>query len=272
MFYRYFVPALFLLAFSLSGCEKDEPAPNEQNDEPGKHYRLKSINYETFNATGTYFYNNDSTLKQIYFTHNNGSYSMDFTFQSEKVSTVAISNSLYKSSFQYNDAGRVISIHHASKDGSRTGHRYVFSYHADGRVKEMKYYDGSEAGDKLIYTNTYEYNSGGQLEKVVSVHNQNTIIFAIESYSEQCSFNPWTFIDINLSELYQIYNYPVLSMMKSLPKKITQTNVIGGTSRVVKIYETQYTITAQRLIKSVASIFYPENPQYNSSSVVSYQY
>jgi hypothetical protein len=272
MFYRYFVPALFFLVFNLSACQKEEQDTPGQDDEPGKHYQLKSINYETFNATGTYFYNSDSTLQKINFAHNNMGYSTEFTYQNKKVSTVAISHSLYKSNFQYDGAGKITDIHHVLKDGSRTGHRFVFSYHTNGRVKEMRYYNGSEAGDKLIYTNTYEYNSGGQLEKVVSVHNQNTIIFAIEHYSEQCSFNPWTFIDINLSELYQIYNYPVLSMMKSLPKKITQTNVISGTSKVVKIYETQFTITDQRLIKSVASISYPENPQYNSSSVVSYQY
>jgi len=99
------------------------------------------------------------------------------------------------------------------------------------------------------------------------------VTWTIESYSDVCDFNEWSFISTSLNEMYELYNYPVLSRLDRLPKKVVQSMQQGNAAPTVqKIIESDFTILNERLDKINSSITYPKNPNYNTSSESLFNY
>jgi hypothetical protein len=270
---KFLKKMFFVLPFALVaiGCDKD----GNKDPDPGttpKQYQLKSISYVTFNGTASYFYNADSTIKDIVYSNGTTGYTVRFQHDNRRVAYVSVSSSLYEHRYSYEN-GRISTTVDAQIGQPHLGNKFVYSYNADGTVSELKYYDMNEAGDELIYSSTYEYNSAGLPSKIVSVNGNNKVIWTIESYSEVCDFNEWSFISMSLDELYEFYNYPVLSKLNKLPKKITQSLQVGSSAPTVqKIIESEFTILDERLDKIKNSINYPKNPSYNTSSEALFNY
>lgn len=255
---------LFLVsaAFGLSSCQKEPHPSGNQEPQP----LLKKVEYKSFNAAGAYLYNTDSSLKQIVYSSQTGSsYTFDLVYQDKKIVQTSLSNSLYKTKYHYASDGKIRSIFQSVNGEEKRGMRFDYTYNPNGSVTQMKYYTVNEAGPELVYDNVYSYDAAGRLKTIESINGNNKIIFSIDSYSEECFLNPWTFIGVSLSELYQIYNYPILKTMKRLPKKITQTVLInGGAPEIKKIYETVFTIRDKKIEKTIGSVMYPGDPAGNT--------
>jgi hypothetical protein len=268
---------LITLAIVFSACEKHdaELQPIKDNiPSPPKStkYLLRSAEWKTFDHKAEYKYNPDSTLQQITYIKAGV---VDFQYVNKNIKAVALSASLYKTHYYYNAAGQIQSVLRVPKQaGTGSTQKFDYQYLANGNVAEMKYWQVTEAGSKLIYTNTYTYNAQNMLTSVTAVaYNGYKIIWTIESYSEVCDFNPLIFMDTELSELYEIYNYPVLSRLMRLPGKIVKSVVTNAqTTSVEKILAMQYTIQQEKLEKAVHSVTYPDHANLNTSSEIFYNY
>ena len=272
--FRFFGLVIICVALSIAHCKKETSPADEPQEEHVPQFLLKTVNYNTFNARADFTYHADSTLKQIAYSGlSGGGYQTDFEYENGRIKSISASNSLYTNFYYYDNAGRITTVFHGLYGQEERGHKFDYTYNSNGSVKQMKYYDRNEAGDQLKYTNTYSYNAQGVLQSVEAVNGSNKIIFTIESYSDECSFNPWTFINTGLTQFYEIYNYPVLRSLKRLPNKITQTNVNnGGTPVITAVFEINFTITNQKLEKAVTTVSYPGNPGSNTRSEAAFYY
>ncbi|AXY77802.1 hypothetical protein D3H65_29125 [Paraflavitalea soli] len=251
------------------------PAPNlPASQNRISNYRLSSIDYNSDpGGTAYYHYNGDGTTRQVqYSARHSGTTNVDYTYDNNALSEIMAEHSEYKTKYTY-EKGWISTISHVSSISNR-GYKFLFTYNTNGTVARMKYYNINEAGDVLIYTNTYTYDTNGLVKKITAVANNSTsVILSINSYSSECDFNPLTFSGITLGDQYELFNQPVMSQLKRLPARITKTflNNAGAVTSEVGI-DYNYTITGTRLDKVVTSIRYPANPQSNSSSEMVFHY
>ncbi|KAA3439696.1 hypothetical protein [Rufibacter hautae] len=272
---------LLLLFFLATSCdEKDkDPVPSKDLPEAGhgikkqQKYLLRTVEWKSFGQTAAYTYNSDSTIKKVSQV-GSGNY-IYFRYQNEALTEMALEASDYKNTYAYNPAGQMISWTRAQKQASY-GSTFVFEYkyNATGTVSEMDYFKINEAGKQLVYHNVYEYSSQNLLSKVTATaSNGYKVIWTIDSYSAPFDFDPWVFISHDLAEKYEIYNYPVLSRLNQLPKKITKTVIgPGQTAQVEEVVSIDFTITQEKLEKMVNTVAYPGHPELNSSYEVLYSY
>jgi hypothetical protein len=264
-------PAIFVLSFALvvTGCRKGDHKDPDTNTEK---YRLRAINYITFNGTANYSYNTDSTLKKIQYSNGTSGYTVAFEYDNRRVTLISVSSSLYEHRYNY-DNGRISTTVDTQIGQPHLGNKFFYSYNADGTVSELRYYDLNEAGEELVYSSTYEYNSERLPSRIISVNGSNKVIWTIESYSKVCDFNEWSFISASLNEMYELYNYPVLSKLNRLPKRVVQSMQQGSAAPTVqKVIESDFTIIDERLDKIRSSISYPNHPNYNTSSEAIFDY
>lgn len=265
-----------LLALSLifTACNKDRsPLTDEKpTPQPIPKYLLKSLEYKTFNATSVYTYNPDSTLQKIVSTGNIASSTANFTYVNRLISAVSVSGSLTSTIYTYNN-GKISTIFFSTMGQNDRGHKLTFTYNSAGKVSKLVYTYLNEAGELPKYVSTYEYNTAGLLSKIVSVTGNTTVTWYIEEYTNECDFHPFTFIHYSLRELYELYNYPIISQMKKLPKKIVQTIQVGsGVAITEKIEVIDFTINDNRINKMVTHLNFVNHPEYNTSSEVIFNY
>jgi hypothetical protein len=222
---------LTLLAFSLvfTACNRDlSLLPDEEpTPQPIPKYLLKSLEYKTFNATSVYTYNPDSTLQKIVSTSHIASSTANFTYANKMISAVNVSGSLTRTIYTYIN-GKISTIFFSTMGQNDRGHELDFTYNSAGKVSKVVYTYLNEAGELPKYVSTYEYNTAGLPSEIASVTGNTTVSWHIEEYSNECDFSPFTFIHYSLDELYELYNFPVISQMKRLPKKIIETIQVGS--------------------------------------------
>lgn len=255
-----------LLAMMVQGCKKDDTNQPTGNEPPAYKYLLKSIEWDN-GTKATVHYNNDSTIQYMAYANAASSEVVNFTWSGKKLVNMSYASSMYTNTFNYNN-GILVSVVNAYKDQrSPHGYKFEYAYGANGNLSELKYFTINEAGAKLVTTSTYDYKATGELQSITTTQTNNVKIkFTMEGYSENCEFNPWTFISPALHEWYALYNYPVLSNLKKWPVKITRTiQEPGQTDRVERIDESVYTITNQRLDKITTTVSYPRHPELNQS-------
>ncbi|WP_207435259.1 hypothetical protein [Sabulibacter ruber] len=272
---------LLLLLLFAAGCEQEDVEPDQNQDTvAGKgirkqqKYLLRTVEWKSFGQTAAYTYNADSTIKQV--GQVDGNNAIYFTYQNGALVEMALEGSDYKNNYAYNAAGQMLTWTRAKKQPTSYGSTYLFEYkyNGNGTVSEMDYFKINEAGKQLVYHNQYEYNAQKLLSKVTATaRNGQKIVWTIESYSEPFDFDPWVFISHDLSEKYELYNYPVLSKLTRLPRKMTKTVITQGQpARVEQVLTTDFTISQEKLEKMVNSIEYPAHPELNASSEVVYSY
>ncbi|MBC7903932.1 MAG: hypothetical protein H7Y27_10940 [Gemmatimonadaceae bacterium] len=258
-----------------SSCKKDDrPGPKPPPAPQDKKYLLKKIEYKTYNYSGTYSYNNDSTLSVIDFLSGAGQQlRVNYTYTNGLITKVLERGSLYETNYEYDAQKRVKTILYGETGQTERAHIYEITYQTDGLIAQLNYYFMNTAGKELKYTNIYYHDENKHLAKVISISAPARFEYTMDSYSGPVSFNPWTFISQGVHEMYPIYNYAVLKNLKKLPTKITVVKTLtSGISTVDRIHENDYTIVNQRLDKSVGRVTYPDFPQYNSTSEVLFFY
>lgn len=271
LFTRFFT--LITLSLVFSACNKEvNPLGEDPPPETIPKYLLRSLEYKSFNATSVYTYNPDSTIQKIVSSSNIASSITNFTYSNKMITNVHVSLSQNKVVYTYTQ-GKVSSVFFTTMGRDDRGHKLSFTYNSVGKVSKLHYTYLNEAGEQPKYVSTYEYNAFGLPSKIVSVTGNTTVTWYIEEYSGECDFSPFTFIHYSLDELYELYNYPVISQVKRLPKKIVETIQTGGATAVTeKIVEIDFTIVNKRIDKMVTHLNFVRQPQYNTSSEVIFNY
>lgn len=240
----FYLPVLCcFLALSCSKKDKDTPADGASKP------LLRRIEWDPALAINAELhYNNDSSLQKMLFTASIGTDEITFTRNSNKqVSLISSSRSKRDAAYQYDNNGRVTGISMTSVY-SNTEMLYEFTYTAGGRVEKLDYSIINEAGKRLQWRSLYEYQANGLLNKVVATSKDNAVLtYTFENYSDSCDLNPWAFIShVSVEEMYQLFNYPVMSTMHRFPGKITTSTGAGAVQRIV---ENTCTIQQQLLQK-----------------------
>lgn len=264
---------VLIFVLILTGCKKENDNPPPDNNPPAYKYLLKKIEWDN-GTTATLSYNNDSTIKHIAYANQSAADQLYFAWSAKRAITMAYASSLYTNTLNYNN-DKLVSVVNTYKDLSLpNGYKFEYAYNANGTLSELKYYTINEAGAKLVTTTTYTYNANGDPQTITTTQLNNIkIVYTIESWSQECAFNPWIFISASLSEYYQLYNYPVLSKLNKLPAKLTKTvQQPGMPDKVDRITESVYTITNKRLDKTVTTLSYPGHPELDQTQTAVYTY
>jgi hypothetical protein len=267
---RILVVTLVTSVFSFTtACSKKDRLPQTTGTGfQGKSPWLQRMDYIAFNAKAEFYYNPDSTQKEIVYSSPTTWNRMSFTYKNKRLVQVKNEGAARTNDYQYNSIGQISSIIMKSLY-SAGNYSMEFSYKADGRVNALELYLTNEAGTKLQWASQYEYDGQGLLAKVISTDNKNNrIIYTLTEYSEPCNFNPWSFINLgSLSPLYEVYNWPILSTMDRLPKKI-----IKYTGNITPVMEstqaTQFTIQSKRIDKTTSSLTITGAPAQPDSEVL----
>ena len=271
---RYiYLSSIVCFALILQGCKKDQDNPPPGNNPPAYKYLLKTIEWDN-GTKATLNYNSDSTIKYIAYTNQALGDAVNFAWSAKRLVNMSYASSLYMNTFNY-DNGKLISVVNSYKDiSSPNGYKFEYAYSSNGNLSELKYFTINEAGPQLVTTTTYDYNTNGELRTITTTQVNNIKIkYVIDTWSQECEFNPWVFISASLSEYYQLYNYPVLSKLKKLPAKLTKiVQQPGLPDKVDRVTENVYTITNQRLDKTVTALSYPGHPELDQSQTAIYSY
>jgi YD repeat-containing protein len=266
---RILVLTLVTSIFSfISACSKKDRLPQSAGaDFQGKGPLLQRMEYIAFNAKAEFYYNPDSTQEEIIYSSPSTWNKVTFTYNNKRLIKTYSEGAARTSEYQYNASGQIIRI--AMKSLYSTGYYSMeFSYKADGKVNALELYLTNEAGTKLQWSSVYEYDAQGLLTKITATDNKNNrVLYIIEEYSEPCNFNPWSFIDLgSLSPLYDVFNWPVLSAMNRLPKKINKYT--GHANPVIESTQaTEFIIQSKRIDKTISSLAITGGPVQPDSEV-----
>lgn len=269
---KHFLPIFALGALTIAGCRKDEDNPPSNNPAPAKYY-AQSIEW-SYGARATIHYNADSTLDSIRYVSPLPGSVVDFSWTNNQMTGMAPSSSLYMTTFAYN-TGLMTSLTNAYKViTSPSGYIFRFTYGAGNRLSEVKYFQVNEAGSHPTGNSTYTWSSTGELKSVTTTGvNGNILKYTIDAWSDTMDIQTWLFVGSSRNEYEAIYNYPVLSILKRLPAKITRTSQNIGEQPVVdRVLEHVYDITNKRLDKIVTTLVAPSNPGINQSYTTIFRY
>ncbi|MFT3827696.1 MAG: hypothetical protein QM731_27500 [Chitinophagaceae bacterium] len=252
----------------LISCSKHKDCDHPVAD---KKELLRRIEWPSASASGELKYDTDSTLLKIIYTTSTGNSEIGFTYDNKgRVEQIASAAMGKYADYAYDNKDRVSHIF-LNSDYSTSSIVYEFTYDAGNKVSTLKYWIANGTGTKLQWSSTYQYNAEGLVNKVISVSNNSTVTYTLENYSDVLNFNPWAYIYyLDVAEMYELYNYPVLSRANKFPGKITQATSSSGT--IQKVIENTYTIQNKRLDKTTVKITYPPNPQYNTQYDIKYFY
>ncbi|WP_153797483.1 hypothetical protein [Foetidibacter luteolus] len=260
--------AYVALVLLLISCSKDDkPLP----DGPGENmprYLLDSVAWKDYDYHALFRYNSDSTENRIIYKSAVATDTLRFTYLNKKVETIASTRSPRTSRYFYNSEGKVSKIVMTSLY-SPSVTTLEFFYEGK-KLSKLDYYITNEAGKKLVWASTYEYNAQSLPAKIVSVSNNgHTVTRVIEGYTEECSFNAWVFISaVSIEEMYELYNYPLLGSMTRFPRKVT--TLTNGVPEKVHFFTVEQ--EDKKLHKMLSRGEFPGNPEYNFSSEAAFFY
>lgn len=260
----------FALTCLVAGCSKNEisfpaPAPGET---PKK--LLDSIVWNDIHETTYFKYRADSLPDKILYGFPVTKDTVSFKYTGNQIVQVTSSLSQRASDYQYNAAGKIAVITMHAITGVGTSFILEFSYDTSGRPVLLDYFLKNERGIQLQYTADYQYSTAGILQKVTQTTPGGIVItHAVETYSDECNFSPWAFIDpVITTENMAIYNLPVLQTMNRLPSEITTTFI----DRVEYIKRNQFTIQSGRIDKLNVVVEFPTSPVLNYQTGVDFFY
>lgn len=182
---------LVQIAFLLSSCKK------EGNDAPSKKVNVKSTT--TSGLSFYYKYDDENKLTQTILDYVNGTLTTDYTYLNGKINTIkpSINITPYKS-YSYNSSGlltEILQLENFATNNNLYSTSHL-TYNADGKLAQMNVTD-FESRDRGKFM--YQYNVDGLLSKIIVV---NSGEITIESYSDECDFNPYVITDmVNIRDL-----------------------------------------------------------------------
>ncbi|WP_199121010.1 hypothetical protein [Pedobacter sp. ASV28] len=259
-----------LVLLSLSACKKPTSKPSAAEADIQKPM-LKTIYWPLLGVTAVITYNADNTAKNISYTGIRIPSRLEFSYSRFGLSNVELTNSL-DGKFLFYDAltGRLTEMTKAIKEGGgyRNYAKATFNNSVSGRLEVLRHYIVNEAGSKLSYTSTYEYNANGLPKKITVIDkNNNKRVIVLEEYSDEVLFDPLYFIDFDMGELFHVYNnstLELLSKLHRLPSRLKITEYRGSQVSQEKLVETNFTISSKKLVKQIIKVTGSEfpTPQY----------
>lgn len=267
----FILPAVLLLA---PGCRSKSgdvvPAPPPAN---GKAvFLLDSIVFKSPDSKSAFAYNADSSIKMVAIGNGALAYNILYTYNNGSLAQHEVSNSLYTTNYKYTN-GKITTALTLDNGQQLHGYKLVYTYRADGRVATLVYSVVNEAGERKAYSSTYVYDAAGLLSKIETIGSTNRMTLTINSYSEVCIFDPLVFTSPTLDESYTLYNFPVMSQMNRLPRKMTYEVALGQeAAKVERVTENTYKIVNKRLEWMSSAVSYPANPGSNSRRECSFYY
>jgi hypothetical protein len=249
--------ALVAVLFFQTGCQKSASVPDTStapviNAQP-VGTPLKSTTWSN-GATENFIYYADGALKQtVGGLSNSAMLTRDFKYQNGRLIRV-LKSDIKEDEYAYNAAGQISSITETLIGINDRGTRLEFTYHTDGNLQIMKYYEFDDLKNVLKATSTYDYDGQNQLQKSTLSYpgkpNQQ-LVYTFSNYSGEVKFTPWAILSAwdFLQPDYSFYNYPLLSRLTQLPKKITRQLFINNTLQETVVTEFEHTIVNKQLQK-----------------------
>lgn len=268
---RQTLTRLFLIGLIfLSACKKDNDPPKDPQENVPQ-YQLKSINWSN-GLTGNFVYN-DKTLQYIDYTFQNVSGRTIHGFTGNAITEMYDDRSQYRNVFEYDSDGRVTKMRNIEwYDLQQTKYELVFHYNSANRIDTMRYFSFNEAGMKPRWVSGYEYNSAGDLVKVITKYDKTIITHTIDAYSPLVSFEAYHYIEPTLNENFTIYNLGIMMQLQKahkLPAKVTRVVQTGTEpSYVDKVEEDVFMVENYRIEKVNSAISYPEMGYVNKLEAV----
>jgi YD repeat-containing protein len=254
----------------LSACSKHHdtpapvPTPPVNNPQSAKPLLDSMVWHNLVAPVTTYFaYRPDSLQDKITTVDPFVSDTVRFEYYRRQVTHITNNRLNRSSDYEYDPAGKIIAITITGFEGTQGLFRFEYGYDVKGRVSTQAYYLVKGTDKRLESIVAYEYDGHGLLSKISGITPDGlNITYTIDAYTEECNFNPWTFIDpVDLSEGMEIYNLPVLQSLTRLPSKITKTITGGSDGGFTK----QLTATLQggNLARAITLTQYPTVPTSN---------
>ena len=214
--------------------------------------------------TTTYFaYRPDSLQDKITTVDPFVSDTVRFEYLRRQITHITNNRLNRHSDYTYNASGKIIVITISGFSGLDGNFRFEYGYDVRGRLNTLAYYLERGTVKQLESICAYEYAANGLLSKISGFTPDGlNITYTIDAYTDECNFNPWTFVDpIDLSEGFEIYNLPLLQTLTRLPAKITKTVTGGSDGGFTK----QLTATLQggNLARAITLTQFPSVPTSN---------
>ncbi|WP_276090406.1 hypothetical protein [Pedobacter sp. JY14-1] len=255
MKYQILTATVFTILTLQTACTKDATKPDLApvvNVKP-TGTPLKSTNWSN-SAKEEFTYNSDGSLKKtIGGLQNAGGHIRKFSYQNSVLIDIT-KDDIKKNKFSYNTAGQISNIEEVVINDEHHGSRLDFDYNATGTLKSMKYLQFDEFKSNLVATSTYEYDGQGMLTKAAITYPaqpNRKIEYYFSDYSVELQFLPWAVLDFwhLVQPDYTFFNYPLLSRLNKLPKKIITKLIVNGTLQETKTKAFNYTIDNRQLQK-----------------------
>lgn len=266
---------LFISLALLCACKKHNDPPKDP-EENIPQYQLKAITWSN-GLKGEFVYNNENNLQHIDYTYQNVGGRTVFGWNGKTFTEMYDDRSMYKNVYEYDAEGKPIRMRNLPRNGSIPAeYRFDFHYNAAKQIDSLQYSTINEAGIKPKWLSTYEYNSAGDLLKVITKYDDTEITHTIDAYSPPVSFLPCHYIETTMSENYVIYNLGIMTLLQKqhkLPSKVTRVVKTGSEpSYVDKIEEQIFTVTDYKIEKINTTISYPGMPGYTNKLEAVYSY
>lgn len=273
---KHALSRLFFISLALlCACKKDNDPPKDPEDNIPQ-YQVKNITWNN-GLKGDFVYNNENNLQQIDYTYQTVSGRTVFGWNGKTFIEMYDDRSMFKNVYEYDAEGKVIRLRNIPRNSSMPGeYRFEFHYNAAKQIDTLQYITINEAGIKPKWLSSYEYNSAGDLLKVITKYDNTVITHTIDTYSPPVSFVPCHYIETTLSENYVIYNLGIMMQLQKqhkLPSKVTRVVQTGAEpSYVDKIEEQIFIVNNYRIDKVYTTISYPEMPGYGNKVEAVYSY
>ncbi len=244
------------------------PRPGNSMARLVKGHLLKAVEIAGYPVRIEYAWHTDSSLRHYHAinTITKDTLDVDYHYTAGKLTRISTENSLSEGVY-------VISNDRISRITSRhlinpTGRQYDFTYRQDSLLSGILRSGISEAGLRTVCDIVISYD-GHRLPAFISSTQPNGVMRAIRihEWSNPFSFSPWVFSDPELNlENYELYNPALLFQLDRLPVKFSEwIQQPGGSAVQQRRWEITYTIQNDRLMHRTAKVFYPADPQLNST-------
>jgi hypothetical protein len=280
---RALTAILWATLFFLTACSKDkardpepEPVPNETASEPRQ--LIREIDWETYEYKGAVSYNSDSSIHHISYKGSRGQTELKtHQYNGKTLSEIDVAGSISKKLYEYDDKGRLKTMRMMKKNAGPydNSQKLVFLYDDEGIVRKLERYQITPAGTNMDIVHHYEYDKAGELVRVRSEQSNGHQTFTnLKGYSAEFDYDPWLFIEDFSNPNYAIYNFPVLHAMKGrLPLQITyEIPDKNGVFRTDRITTQQLEVVDKKVRRMKVTVRYPDIPQGDDESEVSFKY
>ncbi|RYY63039.1 MAG: hypothetical protein EOO05_00385 [Chitinophagaceae bacterium] len=256
-----------LFSSCMKSSDVQDAPPPETNVPTGALARLEWDN----GLTGYFDYNTDNSLKTIQYNLGGSTGKTMFEWSGSRMTSISDDRSLYKNVYTYGPDNKLVKVENVQKSGGASVFLLEYTYNAQGLVDSMKYF-ATNNGTKVLKTRSgYTYGAGSRLTEVVTESGNNLVKSVVDTWSPELSFIPQMYVDVTLSENYDVYNLPVLEQQDMLPTKITRMVKTGsGNYTTDKVQEIQFTLSGTRVTNTRTTVTFPNVP--GSSNVLNAVY